>query len=244
MNFFLGKHCTIRAPYKTGTQFFNHKKTYSVVLLAVCDSKFRFSYINVGGFGSESDGGIFKNSNLGICLENGTIPLPDPIVTHHSRTPIPFVLLGDAAFPLKKNLMTPYSGQDLEDDKYLYNKELARGRATIENSFGVLAARWQIFHTSITAEPTTVDDIIKCTVVLHNYLTDEGSKYINREYIDHEINGILVEGHWRRDIPPGGTLLQPLPEPLELEPRNATQEAVMIRDEIKRILSNSNLNCN
>lgn len=132
--------------------------------------------------------------------------------------------------------MTPFSGRDLDEDQYLYNKEHARGRVTIENSFGVLVARWQIYHSPITAEPSTVDAIIKCTAVLHNFLTDEGSKYINRDYVDHEVNGIVVPGRWRDDIPAGGTIFQSLPVPQEPELQDTTQHAVRIREEIKRCL--------
>lgn len=191
----------------------------------------------MGGYGSESDGGIFKRSNLGICLENKMIPIPEPSLTRNSRHMIPFTFLGDAAFPLKNYLMTPFSGQDLDIDQYNYNKEHARGRVTIENAFGVLAARWQIYHSPITAEPNTVDAIIKCTAVLHNFLTDEGSKYINKNYVDHETNGVLVPGQWRRDIPAGGSIFQPLPpQPIELQQGNTVPEAMTTRNEIKRIL--------
>lgn len=191
----------------------------------------------MGGYGSESDGGIFKRSNLGICLENKSIQIPEPTLTCNSRAgaaiPIPFTFLGDAAFPLKNYLMIPYSGQQLDEYQYKYNKEQAKGRVTIENAFGVLAARWQIYHSTITAEPTTVDAIIKCTAVLHNFLTDEGSKYMNKTYVDQEVNDVVVPGQWRKEIPVGGTIFQPLlPQEFQQE-----HTAVRTRDEIKRILS-------
>lgn len=37
-----GKHITIRAPHKSGSHYYNYKKNFSTVLLAVVDAKYRF----------------------------------------------------------------------------------------------------------------------------------------------------------------------------------------------------------
>ena len=43
-------------------------------------------------------------------------------------------------------------------------------RRIIENTFGILAARWRIFHGPIKAAVETVEAIVKATCILHNYL--------------------------------------------------------------------------
>lgn len=85
---------------------------------------------------------------------------------------VPYYMVGDAAFPLTTYLMTPYSGRFIDEDRFVYNKRLSRARRIIENSFGILAARWRIYHTTIILEPTNADKVIKASLVLHNMLCE------------------------------------------------------------------------
>ena len=47
-------------------------ETFSVVLMAACDTNPCFSLIGVGGYGSSHNSTVFKNSAFGIALEDGT----------------------------------------------------------------------------------------------------------------------------------------------------------------------------
>ncbi len=51
----------------------------------------------------------------------------------------------------------------------IFNYRQARGRRTVENTFGIFAAVWRIFHTEINAEPPLVDMIVMAAVCLHNF---------------------------------------------------------------------------
>lgn len=71
-----GKHCNIQAPNNSGSAFFNYKKAFSIVLMAVSDAMYRFVYIDVGTPGRWSDGGTFDCCDLNRKLSDGSLNLP------------------------------------------------------------------------------------------------------------------------------------------------------------------------
>ena len=70
---------------------------------------------------------------------------------------LPYTLVGDEIFPLKPWLIKPYPGSHLILGKRIYNYRQSRARRTIENAFGILAARWRIFRRPIRASPETAE---------------------------------------------------------------------------------------
>jgi hypothetical protein len=100
-----GKHTDIQAPHNSGSLFFNYKKTFSVVLLALVDANYKFVIIDVGGYGKSSDGGLFSRSVLGKPLEANALGVPSPMSLPYSEEMLPFVIAGDEVFPLKRYLL-------------------------------------------------------------------------------------------------------------------------------------------
>lgn len=166
-----GKHVTIQAPPNTGTNFFNYKKTFSVVLLALVDAQYNFIAVDVGAYGKNSDGGILAHSNLGKLLENGLLNIPKDEFLPGTTISAPYVILGDEAFPLKTYLMRPYPRKQLDDSlKRIYNYRLCRTRRVVENCFGILAQKFRVYNRRIQSKPENVDYIILSTCVLHNFI--------------------------------------------------------------------------
>lgn len=167
-----GKHINIRCPINAGSEYYNYKGAHSIVLLALVDADYKFIVVDVGAYGKNSDGAIFSNSLLGKSLANGTFNVPADEKLTANGEELPYVIVGDEAFPLKSYLLRPYSRRNLGGDeaKKIFNYRLSRARRVVENSFGILAARWRIFLRYIEVQPNTAQDIILAAVCLHNML--------------------------------------------------------------------------
>ena len=168
-----GKHILMRSPENSGSLFYNYKGTFSIVLLAVVDASSKFICVDIGSYGRQSDAGIFSNSNLGKALmPPNTLNLPSDthIVGSEHLGLLPYMIVGDEAFPLQKHVMRPYPGRQCTLRQQAYNYRHSRARRIVECGFGILAARWRIFHTKIGVNPDKVNSIVKATTVLHNLL--------------------------------------------------------------------------
>uniref|UniRef100_A0A3Q3FCJ6 DDE Tnp4 domain-containing protein n=1 Tax=Labrus bergylta TaxID=56723 RepID=A0A3Q3FCJ6_9LABR len=167
-----GKHVHIQAPPLSGSQYFNYKNTFSIVPLALVDADYRFRIIQVGDFSRASDGGVHAGSDLGRGMESGTLHVPPsaPLPCAAHLGDMPYVMVGDAAFPLKPYLMRPYPGQNLNQSKRIFNYRLSRARMVVENAFGILASRWRIFYRKINLLPQNVDTLVVAACILHNFL--------------------------------------------------------------------------
>ncbi|CAH1958905.1 unnamed protein product [Acanthoscelides obtectus] len=69
-----GKHVLIEAPPHTGSEYFNYKGSFSVVLMAIVGHNYCFSYFEEGTKRSNSDGGMFQNNEFSEALEEGLLP--------------------------------------------------------------------------------------------------------------------------------------------------------------------------
>ncbi|XP_066583739.1 uncharacterized protein [Prorops nasuta] len=169
-----GKHILLRCPPNSGSLFFNYKKQFSIVLMAASDDLYRFTLVDIGAYGGNSDGGIFECSNIGKSLKNNQLHLPITLGRlPNSDNLLPGYFLADSAFPLSSNLMKPYSGNNLSKEQKIYNYRLSRARRTIESAFGIFANRWRVFHTPICLLPQTTEYLILTSVCLHNYIMRE-----------------------------------------------------------------------
>ena len=200
-----GKHVVVQAPPRSGSDLFNYKKTFSIVLMAVCNANYRFTLVDVGDAGRQSDGGVYSNSKLGFAINNQLLDFPSSEKLPFSEIEVPFVFVADDAFPLKSYMMKPYSGNQSDVTKRVFNYRLSRARRTIENTFGIATSRFRIFRRPIIANESTANSITRAVVALHNYLmaisphSESSYNYCPAGYTDVDAGGLLHPGNWRRD---------------------------------------------
>lgn len=112
-----GKHIRIINPVGGGSMFYNYKHFYSIVLLAVCDADYCFTYVNVGAYGKNSDASIFRDSEIYRRLENGTLNIPGPKPLPGTNNPVQHVIVGDGAFGISNSIMKPYVRSNMTHKK-------------------------------------------------------------------------------------------------------------------------------
>ena len=118
-------------------EYFNYKGYFSLVLLALVDTEYKFLWVNIGASGSSSDAQIFDHSKL-KRIENGTLRLPPPEPLGPGGQNLHYLLLGDDAFTIMLCLVKPYSRRKMSRDERIANYRISRGHRVLENAFGIL----------------------------------------------------------------------------------------------------------
>lgn len=170
------------------------------MLLAVCDADYTFTMVDVGAYGSQSDGGILKNSLFGQRMEQDDLNFPKADYLPGTNIKMEYFVVGDEAFPLKPYIMRPYPEKNLPDIKRIFNFRLSRARHIIENSIGIMVARWRILMGNTNAKVENVDKFVMAIVCLHNYCLRmnevEENGYCPPGFADE---GEKENGEWREE---------------------------------------------
>lgn len=220
-----GKHVAIFAPMNSGSLYFNYKKHYSIVLMAIVDANYKYIMIDVGGYGSNSDGAIFANSDFGQAWlqRMGDLPIPEdrPLPLSESNLKVPLVIVADEAFPLKPNILRPYPGLNLSQKKLICNYRISRARRVVENAFGIMSHTWRIMLKRMEVSVDFAIQITMTCCVLQNFLLATSS---DRSALDNDIENQPTNHRSNSDTPlsiHGSSPTYPRP----------TAEALQIREE-------------
>ena len=168
----------IISPPASGSLFYNYKGYYSLVLMALVDANYRFVYVDIGEYGSNSDSNVFQFSKFGQKFMNEKLNIPGNkrLPNYNDEGPMPHVIAADEAFPLLHNLMRPFPRcreSTLPKQEAIFNFRLSHARMCVENAFGILVQRWRIFNRRIPLSADNADNVIKAACCLHNYLTED-----------------------------------------------------------------------
>ena len=172
-----GKHVALRQPANSGSLFHNYKHHFSVVLMALVADQYRFTYVDVGNYGSNSDSGIFRHSYFGMKFLSGDLNLPP-----HKIVPafpeaglLPHCIIADDTFPLRPDLLKPFprgaQGHKLAGDQLIFNYRPSRARHIVENALGILVQYWRVFDRRMYLSTHNATLVIQAATVLQNYLT-------------------------------------------------------------------------
>lgn len=138
----------------------------SLTLQAICDAKKRFLDVFTGPPSKIHDARVFSLSFI-------SNKLPDSCGNE-------WHILGDAAYPLKKYLITPYRDYgNLSQKQKNFNYKFSVCRVKIENAFGLLKARFrQLMRLDFHTVQRCCKFIIACCTlhnlcILHNDLLEE-----------------------------------------------------------------------
>ena len=136
---------------------------------------------------------MFANSNIAMRLARQNIGLPPD--ENLGGVPLPYIVIGDEAFPLKKYLMRPYprSARRLSEAERVFNYRLSRSRNTVENAFGILANTWRIYQRPFECRVQLCGKLILATVVLHNYTLESPTE--TNPALEEEKTNPLVRMH-------------------------------------------------
>jgi hypothetical protein len=100
--------------------------------------------------------------------------------------------------------MRPYPQKHLTDEQRVFNYRLSRARLTIENTFGIMTARWQILHKPVSMKIKNAENLF--IVCLHNFImtAEKAMPSNDRRYCSSEMievlhdDGRVTPGQWRQ----------------------------------------------
>ncbi len=94
--------------------------------------------------------------------------------------------------------MKPYPQQSLTRPQRVFNYWISRGRRVVENTFGILAARWRCLLTKLMQSPQVVQVMLRAMLCLHNLMRIRfPTSHVTK--VDQEDEHQIVPGAWRND---------------------------------------------
>ncbi|XP_071997854.1 uncharacterized protein [Engystomops pustulosus] len=176
-----GIHFRVHQPPHSGSKSFNNKKFFSVILIAVADTKYRFLAMDVGAYDSSGDSRVMEASLIKQKLLHEENSLPPPRPLPGTTQTLPFVMVSDEAFNVTPCQLRPFPRKGLDTRRRVFNYRLSRARRYIECTFGIMIKKWKILGTSIQLDVATVDAVVKACSVLHNYVLDHDGPDVGAE---------------------------------------------------------------
>ena len=166
-----GLHIPIVSPRLHAADYYNRKGFHSVLLQGIVSSKCFFWDFDIGWAGSMHDTNLWARSDIGQFCAAGRLA--------------PYALVGDAAYPCRPWMLTPYKGHKdgLSREEYHWNYVQSSTRMCVERAFGMLKGRWRILLKRIDIALENVSDLVSTCLMLHNICIIFGDELWRSEWM-------------------------------------------------------------
>ncbi|KAH7949264.1 hypothetical protein HPB49_006806 [Dermacentor silvarum] len=176
-----GTHITITAPKKGSRNSVSRKMWTSYNILAVVDDRALFRCVTCNVPESAHDSSVLKVS----CLYGRS----EDVLSRGKRTfrglPIPFMLLGDPAYPRLPWIFRGYSGTLTAEQEY-FNVYHISGRNIVEHAFGRLKGRWRITLKRADINYKFMRTVIAVACILYNFC-EERHEIVADQWISYQV---------------------------------------------------------
>lgn len=140
------------------------QRFYSVVLQIVAGADYRILAATTGHAGNSHDSTIMKKHSFWVKREEIFPPGARVI----QGVQVPFLEIGDSAFPLITRSMKPYTHNKLTEAEAYYNYRHSSARMIIEQTIGLLKGRFRVLLSTNESSIPTVNTITMACCILHN----------------------------------------------------------------------------
>ncbi|KAF9816240.1 hypothetical protein SFRURICE_003791 [Spodoptera frugiperda] len=157
--------------FKVGSKRNKKDKPEIILLQAVCDESLMFLDIHIGEVGKTRKNRVFKESTLSHELKN--------FVEFENH------ILGDSEYKLKKNLITPFTSEELlTSEEMKFNEIHWKTRSYIGHAFELMKERFRKLNHIDIVKVESVHLLISVACILHNFiLIHEGSSEVKEEAV-------------------------------------------------------------
>lgn len=154
-------HIEILKPRAFGNVFINRKGYPSFNTLAVCNSNYKFIYVDCRFPGSVHDSRVYRESKIFDVLH-------DNQTNRHAA-----LVLADTGFPITPATIVPFKDV-LNRQQHHFNQFLRADRIIIEHAFGQMKKRFPMMMNAVRVKLQRIPSFILACCILHNIAKDLG----------------------------------------------------------------------
>ncbi len=154
------------------SMFYNRKGFKSLAAQVVIDPFFKVVQLDAGYSGNINDVTMYNQSSFRSILM-------DLISIYGEK----YCCIGDNGYPIRKEMLTPYTGVEILSDlseqyeKEMFSRIISSVRQSVERIFGILQRKWNLLVIGCEYNTARYIDFIYAIFGVHNYMLAEEDSY-------------------------------------------------------------------